>query len=77
MNELKTDDDIATNGLNLANEIVDFIQKWAPGKSLGRISFICHSLGGIIARAALPHLVEYKDKMFTFISLAVPHLGYT
>jgi len=25
MNELKTDDDIATNGLNLANEIVDFI----------------------------------------------------
>jgi hypothetical protein len=76
MNELKTDQDIANLGQNLSNEIIEFIEKWAPGKSLGRISFICHSLGGVIARSALPHLSQYKDKMFSFISLAVPHLGY-
>jgi len=24
----------------------------------------------------LPHLVEYQSKMFTFLSLSSPHLGY-
>lgn len=53
-----------------------FINKWAPGRTLGRISFICHSLGGIVCRAALPYLSDFNEKMFTFLSLAVPHLGY-
>ena len=43
---------------------------------LARISFIGHSLGGLIIRAALPHLEEYKDKFYTYISLSSPHLGY-
>lgn len=33
-------------------------------------------MGGIIIRAALPHLAKYKDKMFTFMSLSSAHLGY-
>ena len=33
-------------------------------------------MGGIIIRSALPHLIKYKDKMFTYISLSTPHLGY-
>jgi hypothetical protein len=33
-------------------------------------------LGGLIIRAALPHLEEYKDKFYTYISLSSPHLGY-
>lgn len=41
-----------------------------------RISFIGHSLGGLIIRAALPHLEEYSDKMFSYFSLSTPHLGY-
>ena len=32
-------------------------------------------MGGIIIRAALPHLSEFKDRMHTFITLSSPHLG--
>ena len=35
-----------------------------------------HSLGGLIIRAALPHLEEYKEKMHSYFSLSTPHLGY-
>jgi hypothetical protein len=34
-----------------------------------------HSLGGLIVRAALPGLIEYKRKFNLFISLSSPHLG--
>lgn len=37
---------------------------------------IGHSLGGIIIRAALPYLTEYKNKMKTLLTLSSPHLGY-
>ena len=44
---------------------------------LSRVSFIGHSLGGLIIRAALPHLEgELKDKFFTYMSLSSPHMGY-
>ena len=43
---------------------------------LARISFVGHSLGGLIIRAALPHLEEFKDKFFTYMSLSSPHMGY-
>jgi len=33
-------------------------------------------MGGLIIRAALPHLAEFAPKFFTFISLGSPHLGY-
>ena len=45
----------------LANEIRDFIYKWAPGNKLGRISFLAHSLGGVIVRSALTELSEFKN----------------
>ena len=41
-----------------------------------RISFIGHSMGGVIVRAAVPHLSEFKLNMNTYISLSSPHLGY-
>ena len=41
-----------------------------------KISFISHSLGGIIVRAALPLLEHLKDKMHLFLSLNSPHLGF-
>ena len=40
------------------------------------ISFICHSLGGLIARAALVYLERYKFNMNLFVSLSSPHLGH-
>ena len=44
---------------------------------IGR-SFIGHSMGGIITRAALAHplLRKYRPKMHTYCSLGSPHLGY-
>ena len=35
-----------------------------------------HSMGGIIARAALPHLLKYQSQLGFFCSLGTPHLGY-
>ena len=75
-NENNTEGDINQMGLNLSNEVSEFIKKWCPGNLLGRISFVCHSLGGLIVRAALPFLNEWADKMFTYITLGTPHIGY-
>ena len=75
-NEGKTEDDIEEMGVRLANEVTEFAQEWCPGSTLGMISFIGHSLGGVIIRAALPHLAKFKDKMETFVTLSSPHLGY-
>jgi len=74
-NEEKTCGDIKAMGLNLAKEIHAYIIKNHLNQ-LGKISFIGHSLGGVIIRAALPHLEEYKDKMHTLLTLSSPHLGY-
>lgn len=42
-----------------------------------RIVLVGHSMGGIILRAALPHLSKpTKELLHTFISFATPHLGY-
>lgn len=40
-----------------------------------RISIIGHSMGGLIAQAAIPHLDNYQKNLHTFMSLATPHLG--
>ena len=63
-------------GKLLAEEVDQYIHDWCPGKKLGRISFVAHSLGGLITRASLKYLKGYKDKIHGFVSLAVPHLGY-
>lgn len=63
-------------GRKLALEVKNYIKEWCPNGTLGRMSFVGHSLGGIIIRAALPHLTEFKHKMYTFLSLSSPHLGY-
>ena len=75
-NEELTDGEIPDMGIRLADEVRNYIKQWCPGSSLKRLSFIGHSLGGLIIRAALPYLEEYKDKMHMFMTLASPHLGY-
>lgn len=40
-----------------------------------RLSFVCHSLGGLIVRAALPLLEDLQDKMGTLATLMTPHMG--
>jgi hypothetical protein len=59
----------------LANEVKEDIRDNCPHETLGRLSFLGHSLGGLKIRAALPYLSEFKDKMYTFVSFSTPHLG--
>ncbi|KAL4501451.1 hypothetical protein ABPG72_021258 [Tetrahymena utriculariae] len=75
-NEEFTNGNLADMGKRLSIEVIQYIKEWCPGDTLGRLSFIGHSLGGVIIRAALPHLSEYSDKMFLYMSLSSPHLGY-
>ena len=63
-------------GTRLGVEVREYLNDWCPGKLLGRLSFIGHSLGGLIIRAALPYLTAYHSKMHLYMSLSSPHLGY-
>eukprot|EP00927_Polykrikos_kofoidii_P064416 TRINITY_DN5960_c0_g1_i2.p1 TRINITY_DN5960_c0_g1~~TRINITY_DN5960_c0_g1_i2.p1 ORF type:complete len:621 (-),score=119.99 TRINITY_DN5960_c0_g1_i2:127-1989(-) len=80
-NEDETDGDIGGMGERLAEEVKGFVRDWCSGKQhrapLGRLSFVAHSIGGLIVRSALPFLeAEFKDFMYTFVSFSTPHLGY-
>ena len=74
-NETNSHSDILLMGEILAKEIQDYIEKNFDKEGPSRISFIGHSLGGVIIRAALPHLRMYTKKMFLYMSLCSPHLG--
>ena len=63
-------------GERLSTEVKQYIISFCPVSCINRISFIGHSLGGLIIRAALPHLEEFKSKFYTYMSLGSPHLGY-
>jgi triacylglycerol esterase/lipase EstA (alpha/beta hydrolase family) len=75
-NEDHTEGDIGEMGVRLAQELNTHISQYCPGNSLGKISFMAHSLGGLICRAALPYLGDHAKKMCNFITLSSPHLGY-
>jgi hypothetical protein len=80
-NEDNTENEIEHMGEKLANEVRSYINDLLAASSmqgprLGRLSFIGHSLGGLIIRAALPHLEEFSSKMHLYMSLSSPHLGY-
>ena len=53
INEDNTEGSISEMGKKLSNEIKTFIYENCPGNTLGRISMIGHSIGGIIIRTAL------------------------
>jgi len=63
-------------GERLASEVRNYILSFCPSSCLAKLSFVGHSLGGLIIRAALPHLAEFSPKFYTYISLSSPHLGY-
>lgn len=67
--------DIKEMGRLLADDIVQTII--CSPKPYERISFIGHSLGTLVVRAALqdPLLERYTSKFHTFLSLSGPHLG--
>ena len=75
-NEGNTEGDILEMGLRLSNEVKNYLQDWCPAGNVSSISFIGHSLGGLIIRAALPFLSQYAEKMKLYMTLSTPHLGY-
>lgn len=75
-NEDNTDGDLNEMGIRLAQEVVNFITDWCPGSSLGRLSFVGYSIGGVIVRSALPLLHEYHHKLYTYLSLSCCHFGF-
>lgn len=74
-NEGMTNQDIDMQGFNLAAEVKKNIFEMVNEANLRSLSFVGHSLGGLVIRAALPYLKEYRFKMQTFMSLCTPHLG--
>ena len=74
-NDGRTEGMIENMGKRLANEVLQYIKEEYQKDSLKHLSFIGHSLGGLIIRSALPYLEEYKDKMEVFLTLSTPHLG--
>ena len=75
-NEGDSEGDLFDMGERLAREVKAYIAEWLPGNSLVRLSFVGYSLGGLVVRAALPHLVEFANAMHTFLSFSAPHLGH-
>ena len=66
-----------TLGANLAREVLAFIDQEGISTTLARLSFVGHSFGAVICRAALAHelLKPLWPKLHTYISLSGPHLG--
>lgn len=72
-NEGSCNDKIELMGQRLAVEVKNFVNSLTGKIS---ISFVCHSMGGLVARAALPYLSFYKGCMQSFVSVCSPHTGY-
>ena len=64
-------------GFEIAKEIEDWIENEYDEGEIGKITFIWHSLGGIIGRAAISYLEKYSHLFYAYISFASPHLGIT
>ena len=73
-NEGRTQDSIEECGHRLAVEIKNFINL-RELKDVN-ISFLGHSMGGIIIRSCLPYLQLFKNNFHCYISLCTPHMGY-
>jgi len=78
-NEDDTDTDIEVLGRRLARELRSYLKRSFFGEPfvLGKVSFVCHSIGSVVLRSALEQseLSEYVPHFGTLLSLASPHLG--
>jgi triacylglycerol esterase/lipase EstA (alpha/beta hydrolase family) len=69
---LRADEHISKLGLTAAEEIE---KQLATDHKIRHINIVGFSMGGIVARAMLPHLAEHRDKFNLLVTLASPHLG--
>ncbi|KAK2195351.1 bifunctional Domain of unknown function DUF676 [Babesia duncani] len=69
------DSPIDEMGKMLAREVKAYFAS-NKHRKIRRLSFVGHSLGGLVIRSAIRHLEEYKNLFYAFISLTAPHLGF-
>merc|ERR1712217_130968 len=85
VNETYTETDLEMLGKRFAEEVIEHIKDVCPcpeathqaagtisedrDSSLGRLSFVTYSIGGLIVRSALPELENFRKYMHTFMSL--------
>lgn len=69
----KTEDSLDICGKRFASEIEKIVEIF---KGQIKLSFIGHSMGGLIIRSALRFLSHHKKKFHAFVSICSPHLGY-
>jgi triacylglycerol esterase/lipase EstA (alpha/beta hydrolase family) len=62
-------------GSRLADEIKMYVKNYLDETKI-IINLVGHSMGGIIARAALKHLGSFQNQFGFYCSLGTPHLGY-
>jgi len=60
----------------IAAEIKFKLQRYIDADKLECITLIGHSRGGLVVRAALPHLEEYSKYFHGLVTFATPHYGY-
>jgi pimeloyl-ACP methyl ester carboxylesterase len=75
INENRTDDSLDELGKRLSLEVESSMLAFKAEDNFS-LSFIAHSMGGLIVRAALKYLEAHKYSMRLFISLGTPHLGF-
>ncbi|KAK4271109.1 hypothetical protein QN277_019849 [Acacia crassicarpa] len=83
-NEDRTSGDFRGMGRRLAQEVVNFLEKKIIKSSKSgspkniKLSFVGHSIGNIIIRAALTEEImkPYLRYLHTYVSMSGPHLGY-
>lgn len=74
-NEGKTESALEEQGQRLALELKNLLNQYSTLKNL-HISFVCHSMGNLVLRAALPYLSFFSANFLYIVSLSGPHLGY-
>lgn len=72
----RTDEDIGVQGERLADEVMTYLSKSTLGPKIERISFIGHSMGGLVIRASLPFFFEFRPRLHTLMTFNTPHLGF-
>ena len=73
-NELECRDGLTTMAYRLATEIDKLMLLSSTVSSL-KISFVCHSFGGLVVRDAIKFLGSIRHHFVSYISLCTPHLG--
>ncbi|KAJ3262114.1 cytosolic factor, phosphatidylinositol/phosphatidylcholine transfer protein [Boothiomyces macroporosus] len=75
-NEKRSYLNLPTMGRKLAEEVDDYLRN--SRQAVTKLSFYCHSLGGLIARFALRNkrLCPYRQLFHQFVTYATPHCSF-